>query len=153
MIYLTVITKITRKYHYLEPDSGIRAAIGEFFVEVFKDMVYKLGTSKDMSMLASVTVPHAVRCALQGDLAILDREYGAERNIDHSDGGFLLYCTPGTKPVEIKPFFNPDKHVPEWAEPLRDEPAYTMALYLLTNDYAVELFVATQDVENIISNY
>ena len=116
-------------------------------------MVYKLGTSKDMSMLASLTVPHTVRCALQGDLAILDREYGAERNIDKNDGGFLLYCTPGTKPMEVKSFFDPGKHVPEWAEPVRGEPAYTMALYLLTNDYAVELVMATQDAEDIISNH
>ena len=116
-------------------------------------MVYKLGTAGDMSKLASVLVPTAVRRALMEDLAILDREYGAERNIDHSDGGFLLYCTPGTKPTEVKTFFDPGKHIPEWAEPVRDEPAYTMALYLLTNDFAVELVVATQDVENIISNH
>ena len=116
-------------------------------------MVYKLGTAGDMSMLASVLIPAAVRHALIEDLAVLDREYGAERNIDKSDGGFLLYCTPGTKPVELKPFFDPGKHVPEWAEPVRDEPAYTMALYLLTNDFAVELVVATQDAEDIISNH
>ena len=116
-------------------------------------MVYKLGTAADMSTLASAVVPAAVRCALQEDLALLDREYGAERNIDQSDGGFLLYCTPGTKPHEVKTFFDPGKHVPEWAEPVRGEPAYTMALYLLTNDYAVELVVATQDAEDIISNH
>ena len=116
-------------------------------------MVYKLGTAKDMSTLASVTVPAAVRRALLEDLASLDREYGAERNIDKSDGGFLLYCTPGTKPKEVKTYFDPGKHVPEWAEPVRDEPAYTVALYLLTNDFAVELVVATQDAEDIISNH
>ena len=116
-------------------------------------MVYKLGTAEDMSTLASASVPAAVRRALMEDLAILDREYGAERNIDHSDGGFLLYCTPGTKPVELKPFFDPGKHIPEWAEPVKDEPAYTTALYLLTNDYAVELVMATQDAEAIISNH
>ena len=116
-------------------------------------MVYKLGTAGDMSTLASVTVPAAVRRALMEDLAILDREYGTERNIDTSDGGFLLYCTPGTKPTEVKSFFDPGKHIPEWAEPVRGEPAYTMALYLLNNDFAVELIVATQDAENIISNH
>ena len=107
-----------------------------------------------MSKLASAAVPAAVCHALLEDLAVLDREYGAERNIDRSDGGFLLYCTPGTKPTEVKTFFDPGKHIPEWAEPVKDEPAYTMALYLLTNDYAVELVMATQDAENIISpNY
>ena len=116
-------------------------------------MVYKLGTAEDMSRLASVSVPATVRRALMEDLTILDREYGAGRNIDHSDGGFLLYCTPGTKPKEVKTFFDPGKHIPEWAEPVRDEPAYTVALYLLANDFAVELVVATQDAEDIISNH
>ena len=115
-------------------------------------MVYKLGTTADMAMLSSTVVPAAVRQAIAGDLEILDREYGADRNVDESDGGFLLCCTPGTVPAEIKPFFDPGKHILEWAEPVRDAPAYTMALYLLTNDYAVEIVAATEDAPDLLAS-
>ena len=104
-------------------------------------MVLKLGTVADLRKLEKLPVPAAVRQTLTNDLAILDREYGADRNIDSSDGGFLLYCTPCTSKAEIKAFFDAENHLPEWAGRIDATPTYCIALYLLSNDYAVEIIM------------
>ena len=106
-------------------------------------MVYKLGTPADMAGLSAVPAP--VHHALLTELSILEREYGAERNIDTDDGGFMLYCTPGTTAEEVKPFFDPTDHILEWAARIASDPPYCSALYLLGNDYAVEIFMAVAD--------
>ena len=115
-------------------------------------MVYKLGTAADAIRIASLPLPAEVMSVIQNDLAVLDREYGADRNVDASDGGFLLYCTLGTKHDEIKSFFDAENHIPEWVERIRDAPAYSAALYLLTNDFAVEIVMATADVSVLLND-
>ena len=104
-------------------------------------MVYKLGTVSDMRKLEKLPVPVAVRQMLTNDLTILDREYGADRSIDENDGGFLLYCTPNTGKAEIKDFFDAENHLLEWADCIDSSPPYCIALYLLSNEYAVEIIM------------
>ena len=118
-------------------------------------MVFKLGTVADMEKLKRISVPAAVRQALVNDLAILDREYGADRNVDNNDGGFLLYCTPSTNKTEVKAFFDAENHLLEWADRIDSAPPYCIALYLLSNDYAVEIIMplseAYEDIKEELS--
>ena len=118
-------------------------------------MVYKLGTVADLTKLEKISVPVAVRQALSNDLAILDREYGADRSIDENDGGFLLYCTPSTDKTEIKAFFDAENHLLEWAGRIDSTPPYCIALYLLSNEYAVEIIMplseAYEDIKEELS--
>ena len=97
-------------------------------------------------------MPKRLRRIIAEDLYNLDCAYGADRNIEESDGGFLLFCTADATLTEVKPFFDPEKHVAEWVEPIRAVPTHTLALYLLHNDYAVEIIVENSDAEAILAS-
>ena len=111
-------------------------------------MVYKLGIPADMAGIASS--PDPVHHAILTELSTLEREYSGTRNVDTDDGGFMLYCTPGTTADEVKAFFDPTGHVLEWAGRIDSNPPYCSALYLLSNDYAVEIFMAVSDTPEAV---
>ena len=112
-------------------------------------MVYKVGTVAELDGLA-LNIPQAVIDAMRNELVLLDYAYGATRNVDNEDGGFVLYCTPGTTLSELRDCFNPEGRVFEWVERINSEPPYCSSLYIVTNDYAVELFMAIDDVPDCI---
>ena len=114
-------------------------------------MVYKFGRASELDTLASGAVPAAVTAAMRLELALLDDAYGKNRNIDTDDGGFVLCCTPGTTVDELKAFFDPSEHVFECVGRIEAEPPYCSALYILTNDYAVEVFMAVADAPEDIA--
>ena len=66
-------------------------------------MIYKIGFTDDIQSIvfesedAKELVYHYAR--------ILTYEYGANRNIDTDDGGYILYATSGTTIKEIETFF------------------------------------------------
>ena len=67
-------------------------------------MVYKIGTITDLA-----TLPPMDNTALElvyYHASVLTHEYGANRNVNESDGGFVLYATPGTNVKDIKAFFS-----------------------------------------------
>jgi len=67
-------------------------------------MVYKLGHEAEIGSL-----PFKVSGKLYDDLfeflIVLDNEYGADRDVEQDDGGYVLFCTPGTTDSEIQRYF------------------------------------------------
>lgn len=46
-------------------------------------------------------------------LIVLGNEYGADRDVEHAYGGYVLSCTSGTKDSEIQRYFQYLGLVPE----------------------------------------
>ena len=67
-------------------------------------MVYKLGHEAEIGSL-----PYPVSGKLYDNLAefliVLDNEYGADRDVEQDEGGYVLFWTPGTTEGEIQRYF------------------------------------------------
>ena len=104
-------------------------------------MVYKLGHEAEIGNL-----PFPVSGKLYDNLSefllVLDNEYGVDRNVEQDDGGYVLFCTPGTTEGEIQRYFTFFGLVPEWVTDIPHQPEYCASLYFLHEDYAVVLVQA-----------
>jgi hypothetical protein len=103
-------------------------------------MVYKFGNISDV---ASIPFAHEKACEICTQYArVLTTEYGEDRNIDTSDGGYILYATPGTSNEEIKAYFDHSKYTVEYVDVFGE---VCSALYLLSNDYGVVIVMSVAD--------
>lgn len=106
-------------------------------------MIYQLGHISDLEKLPPVD-GHIYEAAKEY-LGILDVEYGADRNVLHGDGGFLLYCTPGTTDSELEAYFSYRDYVPEYEEQINSIPPYTLSVHVMTSDYGVVVLRERED--------
>lgn len=103
-------------------------------------MIYKIGSTDDIQSIvfesedAKELVYHYAR--------ILTYEYGANRNIDTDDGGYILYATSGTTIEEIETFFDYAGYEVELAT---QQGGVCSALYILSSDYAVVIVMSVND--------
>lgn len=101
-------------------------------------MVFKLGHESEIDSL-----PFAVAGKLYDNLfeflIVLDNEYGADRDVEHEDGGYVLFCTPGTTDSEIQRYCMFSGLVPEWVIEIPHQPEYCASLYFLRDEYVVVL--------------
>ena len=113
-------------------------------------MVYKLANIADLNQL-----PFArgrVMDILYELTSVLTYEYGADRDVDNDDGGYVLYVTPGTAHGEIKRWFNYPAHVIEYVNLAMDtEPPLCCAFYFLNNDYAVVIVMPVAEAPEEIT--
>ena len=97
-------------------------------------MVYKIGTIADISKLPPLEKHFEMfltNCARD-----LTKAYGADRNVDTDDGGYLLYVEKDTPYDEIKKCFDYTAHTLEYANIFYE---VACATYLLNNEFAVTL--------------
>ncbi len=103
-------------------------------------MIYKIGSTDDMTSVsfensdARELVYHYAR--------ILTYEYGANRNVDTDDGGYILYATSGTTAEAIKSFFDYTQYEIELTCQSGD---ICSALYILSSDYGVVIVMSLAD--------
>ena len=103
-------------------------------------MVYKIGNVSD---LASIAISDSKAYELLSQYArLLSYEYGEDRNVDLSDGGFVLYATPGTDCKEIKTYFDYSKHTVESADRFG---SLVVAMYVLHNEFVVMIVMSEED--------
>ena len=110
-------------------------------------MVYKIGNLADMKKLPNISME--AWQLLYHHARVLSTEYGEDRNVDRDDGGFVLYCTPGTKGEDIKAYFDYTAHTPEYATTYGD---LCEVFYLCNNDYAVVIIMSIADAPTKILN-
>lgn len=103
-------------------------------------MIYKIGTIADMDSI--VFENDDVKKLVYHYASILTAEYGADRNIDTDDGGYILYATMGTTAEEIKTFFDYTQNLVEFVE-VQDD--VCSALYILSSDYGVVIITSLVD--------
>ena len=104
-------------------------------------MIYKLAHLEDVRMLP-ISEWSAVPI-VKATLSVLDEVYGEDRNVDESDGGYLLYASRGTNPEELKAYWNYEDRL---CESIEVEDGYATILYLLNNEYSVTLVMAVEDL-------
>lgn len=112
-------------------------------------MIHKLGNLKDLENIK--VDDDAIYRELYEFLSVLSSEYGEDRDIDTSDGGYVLYCEVGTSLVELEKIFN-YRAVFDWSGNIKSTVPYCSTMYFLNNEYAVVLVMAIQDVPINIKN-
>lgn len=98
-------------------------------------MLYRIGTQKEIlslrSKLPECAIGELLRCT-----AVLDAEYGAERD-NLKSGGYTLIAETAEDVQTIKNTIDYDIHPCEWAEIIGKNNEYISALYLLNDDFSV----------------
>ena len=112
-------------------------------------MIHKLGHLKDLEKIK--VDDKAIYRDLYEFLSVLDNEYGLDRDIDKSDGGYVLYCELGTSLSELGKVFN-YKATFDWSANVKSEIPYCTTLYFLNNEFCVTLIMAIQDAPYNILN-
>lgn len=113
-------------------------------------MVYKLANIKDLERLPFTR--GRTMDILYELTSVLTHEYGADRDVDNDDGGYVLYVTPGTPHREICRWFNYPVHTIEYVNVARDtEPPLCCAFYFLNNDYAVVIVMPVAEAPEEIT--
>lgn len=110
-------------------------------------MVYKLAHEAEISNLPSL-VPGKLYDSLLEFLLVLDNEYGADRNVEQDDGGYVLFCTPGTTDNEIQRYFHFNGLISDWVTSISHDPDYCASAYFLRDDYVVILIRAENERKN-----
>lgn len=103
-------------------------------------MIYKIGTIDDMRKI--VFDSEDARELTYHYARILTYEYGADRNIDTDDGGYILYGTSGTTAEAIKSFFDYTQYE---AELVHQQGDTCSALFILSSDYGVVIITSLAD--------
>lgn len=101
-------------------------------------MVHKFGTLADLHSFPSID--SEIENVITSNLKILEDNYGADRDIDKDDGGYVLYADSKASHEEIIALFNYKEYKPEYIDYIESTPPYCATLYLLSNDFGVVLF-------------
>ena len=99
-------------------------------------MLYKIGTMSELPTLP-FTLPEPAHTELVRVLAVLDSEYGKARDYS-KDGGYVLIAEAADDLPQLKAAIDYEAHPCEWAT---RHGSFLSALYVLTNDYAITVFM------------
>ena len=105
-------------------------------------MIYKIGNLADMKALPEMN--NNIFLVIHSYASVLTKVYGADRNIDLDDGGYILYIERYSKETELKEYFDYTQHTIEYFDILDDN--YVSVTYLLNNEFAVTIVIATDDL-------
>lgn len=98
-------------------------------------MLHIVGTVKEADRLESL-LPERVFSELVRGVAILDCEYGEDRNYLES-GGYSLVAETADDVAAMKSYVDYDTHLCEWATQIGKDTGFISALYLLNDDYGI----------------
>jgi hypothetical protein len=102
-------------------------------------MLYKIGTLEQFEKIKD-KIPVEVRDKIQAIVTTLDREYGADRNVEDSDGGFVLFADSKESLTEVEKIIRIDKRVPELVESVGME--YLNVLFICNNEFGINLIIS-----------
>lgn len=101
-------------------------------------MYHCLGTTAECTALEG-KIPITVLGEVVRGLAVLESDYGTDRNIFES-GGYSLIVHTASDLEQARDLFDDRTHSCEWATTLGDS-GFCSALYLLTDDFSVMLYI------------
>lgn len=105
-------------------------------------MIYKIGNLADMKALPEMN--NNIFLVIHSYASVLIKVYGADRNIDLDDGGYILYVERYSNESELKEYFDYTQHTVEYFDFLDD--GYVSVTYLLNNEFAVTIVIAIDDL-------
>lgn len=112
-------------------------------------MIYKLGKRNDLKMLPS-SIDSVAYGMIFEFINVIVAQYSDERDVDNSDGGYVLFATESSDLEELKSYFDYSRSIPEYVNRSGD---YCCAMYLLNNDYLVTVIVKIKDAPSCISDH
>ena len=115
-------------------------------------MIYRLNHLEELDQLPC-PLEESLLDSLMEFLRVLDNEYGVERDVDHDDGGYVLFCTRGTTALEMEKQFAFSSLSPGWVTCVGENPKYLAALYIPRDEYFVVLVAASADLPHEIVCY
>lgn len=104
-------------------------------------MLYRVGTMRELPMLKN-SLPEQVYEEVARGIAILDREYGADRDYLQT-GGYYLIAETSEDVAHIKNVINYDSHPFEWADRTGENGSYISVVYILNDDFSITLYIPT----------
>lgn len=105
-------------------------------------MIYKLAHTAEISSLPFEPTGELYDSLFEF-LQVLDNEYGEDRDVEHDNGGYVLFCTPETAAHEIEAILDLRDLAPEWVNRIEHQPEYCAALFMLREDYSIVLIMST----------
>ena len=108
-------------------------------------MLHIIGSTRELSTLPS-TVPPGVIAEISRSTTALDREYGADRDY-YTVGGFTVIADTSDDLPGVVPIIDYNTHPPEWVHKLD---SYAAALYVLNDDFTIELFIPLSEAPDTI---
>jgi hypothetical protein len=108
-------------------------------------MVYKIGTLEQLEEVKK-KLPREIYIEIYGIVDTLDREYGADRNIDKSDGGYVVYADNQDEIKDAIKSMHLHKKMPELFDVIGDD-SYINTFYLKDNEYGIN-FIAPRELKN-----
>ena len=102
-------------------------------------MLHKIGTLKELDATA-LTLPECVMTELTRDIAILDCEYGEDRDWRES-GGYSVVVEAVEDLHEFAKIVDVESRPCEWATRLGRTSGWLSALFLFGDDYAIMAFM------------
>ena len=111
-------------------------------------MLYKIGTLAELKT-TEWTFPECVATELTRDLAILDCEYGEDRDVCE-EGGYAVVIEEGKDLAELKKVIDFTRHPCEWATRLGKDTGWAVILFLLTNDCSIMVFMPVDVMPDVL---
>lgn len=101
-------------------------------------MLHKIGTLQELDATV-LTLPECVMTELTRDIAILDCEYGENRNW-REVGGYSVVVETAEDLQEFTEIVDAERHPCEWATRIGRDSGWLSALFLFGNEYAIMAF-------------
>lgn len=101
-------------------------------------MLYRIGTKKELSS-SDLKLPSRVFTEVFQGIAILDCEYGEDRNCLES-GGFSLIAEASNDIFAIKNYIDYEKHPCEWTTKIGNT-GYISSLFVINNDLSIIVYM------------
>ncbi|MDD7288892.1 MAG: hypothetical protein PUH00_04140 [Clostridiales bacterium] len=111
-------------------------------------MLYKIGTLKELDAM-SLSLPESVMTELTRDVAILDCEYGEDRNWQEA-GGYSVVIETAKDLEEFIKIIDYDRRPCEWATRVGRNSGWLSALFLFGNEFAIMAFMPVEVAPNPI---
>ena len=102
-------------------------------------MLYKVGTTKELSFLKN-RLPDQVYSEVFRGVAILDGEYGAERDYLKS-GGYSVIVETKEDILALKKIVDFNTHFCEWVTTISKDTGYLSALFLINDDFSIMAYI------------
>lgn len=102
-------------------------------------MLYRIGSEREAAAMEG-KLPAQVCKDLYAGVAILDSEYGADRNY-LQEGGYSLIVETADDLAEFKQIIDYDDHPCEWAVKESRNCGYLCALYIMNDDFSIMVYM------------
>ena len=106
-------------------------------------MVHKIGTVKQA--LPFMSLHPKIAETIMTYALILDEFHGADRDVDHDDGGYILYVEKGTSNDELRQYFDYTEWYTEFVHRIDSDPQFVVAVYVTSNDFGVVIVISEAD--------